>query len=225
MRYTVSPVIRCPRSHEPMASAWRNPRCQSPTPSKPRRHSCGRRGRDSKRGDGHGSVRSCHPSASDRRAQGARQALGGVPDRRPWTGTVSTGVGDAGGVSYGSYQMTSKNGGTVLRFVSQPAFPWLGDFRGLSPGSPEFTAKWKAIAAATPSPFMRRSMPASRPPISMCSRRTLSTQTGWTSPPDRPRCKTSSGRRPCSMGPMLRLSVGRWRRCGGRGSKTWAIAD
>ena len=38
-------------------------------------------------------------------------------------GTVSTGVGDAGGVSYGSYQMTSKNGGTVLRFVSQPTFP------------------------------------------------------------------------------------------------------
>lgn len=68
-------------------------------------------------------------------------------------GTVSTGVGDAGGVSYGSYQMTSKNGGTVLRFVSQPAFPWRDDFRSLSPGSPEFTAKWKAIAAATPEAF------------------------------------------------------------------------
>ena len=68
-------------------------------------------------------------------------------------GIVSTGVGDAGGVSYGSYQMTSKNGGTVLRFVSQPAFPWRDDFRSLSPGSPEFTAKWKAIAAATPEAF------------------------------------------------------------------------
>jgi murein DD-endopeptidase MepM/ murein hydrolase activator NlpD len=68
-------------------------------------------------------------------------------------GTASTGVGDAGGVSYGSYQMTSKNGGTVLRFVSQPAFPWRDDFRGLSPGSPEFTAKWKAIAAAAPEAF------------------------------------------------------------------------
>lgn len=31
--------------------------------------------------------------------------------------TVSTGVGDAGGVSYGSYQMTSKNGGTDKTFV------------------------------------------------------------------------------------------------------------
>jgi len=68
-------------------------------------------------------------------------------------GIVSTGVGDAGGVSYGSYQMTSKNGGTVLRFVSQPAFPWRDDFRSLSPGSPEFTAKWKAIATATPEDF------------------------------------------------------------------------
>ena len=68
-------------------------------------------------------------------------------------GIVSTGVGDAGGVSYGSYQMTSKNGGTVLRFVSQPAFPWRDDFRSLSPGSPEFTAKWKAIATATPEAF------------------------------------------------------------------------
>lgn len=68
-------------------------------------------------------------------------------------GTVSTGVGDAGGVSYGSYQMTSKHGGTVLRFVSQPAFPWRDDFQSLSPGSPEFTAKWKAIATATPEAF------------------------------------------------------------------------
>ena len=68
-------------------------------------------------------------------------------------GTVSTGVGDAGGVSYGSYQMTSKNGGTVLRFVSQPAFAWRDDFRSLSPGSSEFTVKWKAIATAAPQAF------------------------------------------------------------------------
>src|SRR5882672_5967035 len=39
-------------------------------------------------------------------------------------GTVSSGIGDAGGVSYGSYQMTSRNGGTVGRFVSMPDFPW-----------------------------------------------------------------------------------------------------
>ena len=36
-------------------------------------------------------------------------------------GTVSSGIGDAGGVSYGSYQMTSRpRGGTVARFVAAP---------------------------------------------------------------------------------------------------------
>jgi LysM repeat protein len=64
-------------------------------------------------------------------------------------GTVSTGRGDAGGVSYGSYQMTSKpNGGTVKRFVSQPAFPFRDRFIGLTPGAAEFSAVWKEIATA-----------------------------------------------------------------------------
>lgn len=63
-------------------------------------------------------------------------------------GTVSTGVGDAGGVSYGSYQMTSRNGGTVARFVAQPDFPWRQAFQNLAPGSSAFTAQWKEIAAA-----------------------------------------------------------------------------
>jgi hypothetical protein len=68
-------------------------------------------------------------------------------------GTVSSGAGDAGGVSYGSYQMTSRNGGTVFRFVTQATFPWRDAFRDLKPGSPEFTAAWKAIAAADPQAF------------------------------------------------------------------------
>jgi hypothetical protein len=63
-------------------------------------------------------------------------------------GTVSTGRGDAGGVSYGSYQMTSKpNGGTVKRFVSHPAFPFRDRLAGLNPGTPGFTAVWKGLAA------------------------------------------------------------------------------
>ena len=62
-------------------------------------------------------------------------------------GTVSTGVGDRGGVSYGSYQMTSKPaGGTVKRFVSQPDFPFGDKFRGLVPGSAPFTNVWKQLA-------------------------------------------------------------------------------
>jgi LysM repeat protein len=62
-------------------------------------------------------------------------------------GVVSTGAGDAGGASYGSYQMTSKpSGGTVKRFVSQPDFPFAAKFRGLTPGGAEFTAAWKQLA-------------------------------------------------------------------------------
>ena len=62
-------------------------------------------------------------------------------------GTVSTGIGDAGGASYGSYQMTSiPDGGTVKRFVTQPDFPFRDTFAPCAPGSAEFTAAWKALA-------------------------------------------------------------------------------
>jgi len=66
---------------------------------------------------------------------------------------VSTGRGDIGGVSYGSYQMTSKVGCTVCKFVSQPDFPWKNDFKGLTAGSPQFTAKWIDIASKNPQQF------------------------------------------------------------------------
>ncbi|HEX5796236.1 MAG TPA: LysM peptidoglycan-binding domain-containing protein [Geminicoccaceae bacterium] len=63
-------------------------------------------------------------------------------------GTVSTGRGDAGGVSYGSYQMTSRpNGGTVARFIAEPDFPWRARFAGLTPGADDFSARWRALAA------------------------------------------------------------------------------
>jgi hypothetical protein len=69
--------------------------------------------------------------------------------------TVSSGKGDPGGVSYGTYQMTSqvidrhgraKVGGTVKEFVTSASFPWRSRFANLAPGSVEFTAQWKAIA-------------------------------------------------------------------------------
>jgi hypothetical protein len=63
-------------------------------------------------------------------------------------GVVSTGAGDAGGASYGSYQMTSKpRGGTVGRFVTQPDFPFRDRFAGLTPGTSAFTSAWKRLAA------------------------------------------------------------------------------
>ena len=63
-------------------------------------------------------------------------------------GTVSTGIGDKGGVSYGSYQMTSKpRGGRVREFIRQADFPFQAQFAGLNPGSPAFTTVWKNLAA------------------------------------------------------------------------------
>lgn len=61
-------------------------------------------------------------------------------------GVVSTGSGDPGGVSYGSYQMATKTG-TVAHFVGQAGFKWASDFKGLAPGTAPFTACWKRIAA------------------------------------------------------------------------------
>lgn len=60
-------------------------------------------------------------------------------------GTVSTGAGDRGGVSYGSYQMASKLG-VATRFVCQNGFPWLADFQNLVAGTAAFTTCWKRIA-------------------------------------------------------------------------------
>ena len=61
-------------------------------------------------------------------------------------GTVSTGAGDPGGVSYGSYQMATKMG-TVSRFVTQAGFRWASNFSNLAAGTASFTAMWKKIAA------------------------------------------------------------------------------
>lgn len=69
-------------------------------------------------------------------------------------GVVSTGVGDPGGVSYGSYQMASKMG-VVQRFVAQSGFQWASDFQGLTAGTAPFTACWKRIAANQTDAFQK----------------------------------------------------------------------
>ena len=61
-------------------------------------------------------------------------------------GMVSTGVGDPGGVLYGTYQLASKIG----RADAFAAKYYPADFKGLKGGTEEFTAKWKALAAADP---------------------------------------------------------------------------
>ncbi|HEX3253205.1 MAG TPA: LysM domain-containing protein [Pyrinomonadaceae bacterium] len=69
-------------------------------------------------------------------------------------GTVSSGVGDPGGVSYGSYQMATKTG-TAKRFVTQPDFPWLQAFQNLTPGTADFSSCWKRIATNETDAFQK----------------------------------------------------------------------
>jgi murein DD-endopeptidase MepM/ murein hydrolase activator NlpD len=69
-------------------------------------------------------------------------------------GTVSTGSGDPGGVSYGSYQMATKMG-TASRFVTQSGFPWSKDFQNLAAGTAQFTACWKRIATEQTDAFQK----------------------------------------------------------------------
>jgi murein DD-endopeptidase MepM/ murein hydrolase activator NlpD len=69
-------------------------------------------------------------------------------------GVVSTGAGDPGGVSYGSYQMATKMG-VPQKFVKQPGFPWLADFQNLTAGTADFTACWKRIAANETDAFQK----------------------------------------------------------------------
>jgi hypothetical protein len=62
-------------------------------------------------------------------------------------GTVSTGKGDFGGASYGTYQLSSKQG-TLDNFLKSSKYG--KEFDGLTPGSKEFNAKWKDIAKSDP---------------------------------------------------------------------------
>lgn len=66
-------------------------------------------------------------------------------------GTVSGGVADPGGVSYGVYQLASKTG-TCAAFVKAEGKAWADRFAG-KPGEKAFSDSWKAIAAADPDGF------------------------------------------------------------------------
>lgn len=61
-------------------------------------------------------------------------------------GTVSTGKGDNGGVSYGKHQLSSKAGTMTAYLRSEDGQKYYNDFRGLAPGSKEFDAKYKEVA-------------------------------------------------------------------------------
>ncbi|PJK01007.1 hypothetical protein CO641_03475 [Lysobacteraceae bacterium NML91-0213] len=67
-------------------------------------------------------------------------------------GTVSTGQGDPGGVSYGSYQLAT-NRGRPQEFLANEGARWAGEFAGAAPGSAGFSSTWRAIAAREPDAF------------------------------------------------------------------------
>lgn len=63
---------------------------------------------------------------------------------------ISSGKGDHGGASYGTYQLASAGGSksTLNKFLT--ASGYASQFAGMTPGSREFNAKWKQIAANDP---------------------------------------------------------------------------
>ncbi|HEX8535822.1 MAG TPA: LysM domain-containing protein [Cystobacter sp.] len=70
-------------------------------------------------------------------------------------GTVSTGKGDHGGVSYGSYQFATNNG-SAQSFVNslRTSHPdYHAALSGHAPGTKEFSAAWKQLAAKDPKGF------------------------------------------------------------------------
>jgi hypothetical protein len=68
-------------------------------------------------------------------------------------GAVSPGIGDPGGVSYGSYQLSSCKGTADAFVASAEARRWADQFRGLKPGTDAFSQKWRAVAAGNPTAF------------------------------------------------------------------------
>lgn len=66
---------------------------------------------------------------------------------------VSSGARDAGGKSYGAYQLASLKG-QVAKFLAAEGARWAGEFAGMDPTRPgAFEQRWKAIAAKEPGAF------------------------------------------------------------------------
>ncbi len=70
-------------------------------------------------------------------------------------GTVSTGKGDKGGVSYGSYQFASANGSaqSFVNSLKKTNPEYFKALSGSKPGTAQFSAAWKQLAAKDPKGF------------------------------------------------------------------------
>jgi len=94
--------------------------------------------------------------ATDKTKMAAKQAFGdwvlGKTSERfesggRGAGTISSGRGDYGGASYGTYQLASKTG-TLQKYLKQSGYG--AQFAGLRPGTAEFNAKWRELAKNDP---------------------------------------------------------------------------
>lgn len=87
---------------------------------------------------------------------GAKHELGALSAKYETSGrgpgTVSTGRGDAGGVSYGSYQLASKLG-RPEEFLAQEGARWRAEFGAVRSGIPAFSRIWKSVAGREPQAF------------------------------------------------------------------------
>lgn len=61
-------------------------------------------------------------------------------------GTVSSGAGDYGGVSYGKHQLASANGSMSQFLASPEAKNIAADFNGLTPGTAQFNERYREVA-------------------------------------------------------------------------------
>ena len=87
---------------------------------------------------------------------GATHELGTLSSRYETSGrgpgTVSSGQGDAGGVSYGSYQLASKLG-RPEEFLAHEGARWRSEFGVVRSGIPAFGRIWKSVATREPQAF------------------------------------------------------------------------
>lgn len=67
-------------------------------------------------------------------------------------GTVSSGRGDPGGVSYGLYQLASGTS-AMAAFLAGEGARWAAELGAAEPGSTAFSASWQAIARREPAAF------------------------------------------------------------------------
>lgn len=92
------------------------------------------------------------PPAQDKPAMGSLSVQYETSGRGP--GTVSTGRGDRGGVSYGSYQLAS-NLGRPQEFLAEEGAQWAAEFTGQRAGTAAFSQTWRDIAAREPEAFQQ----------------------------------------------------------------------